>query len=393
MRSHRTAVPILLVVAVIVGFLAVFATWIKRQALDTQNWSDTSAKLIEDPQIQAALGSYLTAQLFSNVDVAARLREVLPPQAQGLAGPVAGGLRNLAEQRVPKLLARPVVQDAWVKANAATHEQLLRILDNKGTTVSTANGDVVLDTRALLQQLARDVGIGAQIPSLPPKAGQLVIMRSENLATAQDVTKGIRGLSILFTILLFALFALAVWLARGWRREALRAVGWCLVGIGLLTLVVRRSAGNAVVDGLVQADSVKGAAHQVWQIGSSLLYAIAIAMVIYGLVIVAAAWLAGTSRSGVAVRRRLAPTLRERPGMAYGVVGVLYLLVLAWGPTPALRSFIPIVLIGILLVIGVEALRRQAAAEFPAADPPFDNGKPPGPPDLTPDKDLALGAS
>jgi hypothetical protein len=117
-------------------------------------------------------------------------------------------------------------------------------------------------------------------------------------------------------------------------------------------------------------------------------------MVIYGLVIVAAAWLAGTSRSGVAVRRRLAPTLRERPGVAYGVVGFVYLLVLAWGPTPALRSFIPIVLIGILLVIGVEALRRQAAAEFPAAGPPYDNGKPPGPPPgLAPDKDLALGAS
>jgi hypothetical protein len=393
MRRHRTAVPILLVVAVVVGFLAVFATWTKRQALDSNNWSNTSAKLIEDPQIQAALGSYLTAQLFSNVDVAAELRRRLPPQVQGLAGPVAGGLRNLAEQRVPKMLARPVVQDAWVKANEATHKQLIRVLDNKGTAVSTANGDVVLNTQALLQQLARDVGIGAEIPSLPPKAGQLVIMRSDNLATAQDVAKGVRGLSIILTILMLGIFALAVWLAKGWRREVLRSVGWCFVAIGLLSLLVRRVAGNQVVDGLVQADSVKGAGHQVWLIGTSLLYAIAIAMVIYGLVIVAAAWLAGPSRWGVAARRQLAPILRERPAVAYGAVAVVYLLVLAWGPTPALRNFVPIVLIGILLVIGVAALRRQAAREFPAAGQPDGNGRPPGPPDLKPDKDLALGAS
>src|SRR3954454_2246125 len=393
MRLHRTAVPILLVVAVVAGFLAVLATWTKRQALDSNNWSNTSAKLIEDPKIQAALAGYLTPRMFSHVDVAAELRRRLPPQVQGRAGPVAGGLRNLSAQRVPKMLARPVVQDAWIKANTATHNQLLRILDDKGTAVSTANGDVVLDTQALLQQLARDVGIGAQIPSLPPKAGQLVIMRSDNLATAQDVAKGVRGLSIILTILTFGLFALAVWLAKGWRREALRSVGWCFVGIGLLTLVVRRAAGNQVVDGLVQADSVKAAGHQVWLIGTSLLYAIAIAMVIYGLVIVAAAWVAGPSRSGTAVRRWLAPTLRERPGVAYGAVAFVYLLVLAWGPTPALRNLVPIVLIAILLAVGVEALRRQAAREFPAAGRPDGNGRPPGPPDLKPDKDLALGAS
>ena len=392
MRSHRTAVPILLVVAVVAGFIAVFATWVKRQALDSQNWSNTSEKVIEDPQIQAALGTYLTTQLFSNVDVAGRLRAVLPDQAQALAGPVAGGLRNLAEQRVPKMLARPAVQNIWVKANETAHEQFIRVLDDKGTAVSTANGEVVLNTQALIEQLAREVGIGADIPTLPPKVGQLVVMRSDQLATAQDVAKATRGLSIIFTIITFGLFGLAVWLAKGWRREALRSVGWCMVVIGVLALLVRRVAGNQVVDGLVRADSVKAPVHNAWQIGTSLLYAIAIAMIIYGLVIVVAAWLAGSTRWAVALRRRLAPTLAERPAMVYGAVGFAYLVVLAWGPTPALRNFIPIVLIGILLLIGVEALRRQTAAEFPtvARD---ENGKPPGPTGRAPDKDLALGAS
>src|SRR5258707_591621 len=117
MRRHRVAVPLLLSIAVVSLFLAVFATWAKRQVLDTNNWVDTSSKLLADQKIQGALGSYLVSQLFGSIDVAAELRSVLPAQVQPLAGPVAGGLRSLAEQRVPKLLARPRVQDAWAQAN------------------------------------------------------------------------------------------------------------------------------------------------------------------------------------------------------------------------------------------------------------------------------------
>jgi hypothetical protein len=394
MRRHRIAVPVLLTLAVVTGLIAIFATWAKRQALDTNNWSDTSAKLLEDKKVQAALGSYLVSELYSNVDVAGQLKKALPQQLKGLAGPASAGVRQLAEQRAPVFLARPRVQDAWVTANRAAHKQLLAVLDNKGSTaVTTANGEVVINTRQMLQQLATDVGIGAQVPTLPPKVGQLVVLRSSQLKTAQDITTAVRGLSIGLTIISLGLFALAVWLAQGWRRVALRSVGWSFVGLGIATLLIRRAAGNQVVDGLVRAESVKPAAHDAFQIASSLLYAIAVAMIIYGVVIVAAAWLAGPSRSAVAVRRRLAPTLRERPGITYGAVGFIYLLVLAWGPTPALRAVIPIILIGLLLALGVEALRRQAAREFPAVEATDVNGRPPTPPGVKPEKDLALGPS
>jgi hypothetical protein len=393
MRRHRIAVPILLSVAVITGVIAIFATWAKRQALDTNNWTDTSAKLLADDKIQAALGSYLASELFANVDVTSRIQGALPPQFKGLAGPASAGLRELADQRAPIFLARPRVQDAWVQANRAAHKQLLAVLDDKGNAaVSTANGEVVIDTRQMLQQLANDVGIGAQVPTLPPKVGQIVVLRSNQLKTAQDVTTAIRGLSIGFTIISLGLFALAVWLAQGWRRVALRSVGWSFIGLGVAVLVLRRTAGNQVVDGLVQAESVKPAAHDAFLIGSSLLRDIAVAMLIYGIVIVTAAWLAGPMRSAVAVRRLLAPPLRDRVGMVYGAVGFVYLLVLAWGPTPALRNLIPILLIGILLALGVAALRRQTAREFPVVEPADDNGRPPTQPGFKPETDLAVRA-
>jgi hypothetical protein len=368
-RHHRWWVTTVFALAVVTGLIAILSTWVKRQALDTGNWTDTSSQLLADKNVQTAVGAYLVNELFTNVDVAGQLRSTLPKQAQGLAGPASAGLRELAGRAAPQLLARPRVQDAWRLANSAAHKQLIAILNGGSKAVSTNKGEVVLDLRALVAQLATTLGISRPDigNKLPPNAGRIVVMRSKQLETAQDIAKAIRSLSIIFTIVSLGLFALGIWMGRGWRRLALRTTGWCFFGLGVFTLLVRRFAGDAVVDGLVKAESIKPAAHDTWDIGTSLLRAIALAMVIYGLVLVLAAWLAGPTRPAVAVRRALAPSLRDHPVRVYGAVGLVYLLILVWGPTPALRHVIPILIIAALLVLGIELLRRQAATEFPDA--------------------------
>jgi hypothetical protein len=390
-RRHRVLVAALLALAVVIGLIAVVSTWVNRQALNTNNWTNTSSRLLADPRIQNAVGAYLVNELFSNVDVAGRLREALPTQAQGLAGPASAGLRELANRAAPQVLARPRVQDAWRQANRVAHKQLLTILNGGSSAVSTTNGEVVLNLRPLIDQLATSLGFQEQLASarakitptqrtqargvvqqkigitLPPDTGKLVILRSAQLKTAQNIAKGIRHLAIISTAVTFALFALALWLARGWRRVTLRSVGWCFVGLGFFALLVRRMGGDWVVDALVKAESVRPAAHDTWSIGTSLLRAIALALVIYGVLIVLAAWLAGPTRPAVAVRRALAPTLRDQPIRVYAGAGLVYVLVLVWGPTPAFRHWIPVLLIAAALVLGIELLRRQAAREFPDA--------------------------
>ncbi|MFL5756738.1 MAG: SHOCT domain-containing protein, partial [Chloroflexota bacterium] len=91
------------------------------------------------------------------------------------------------------------------------------------------------------------------------------------------------------------------------------------------------------------------------------------ALIAYGLVIVASAWLAGNTRPARFLRESFAPTLRENPGAAYGFVGGILLLVVAWGPTPALRNIVTILLFAGLLAFGVTMLRRETALEFPDA--------------------------
>ncbi len=90
-------------------------------------------------------------------------------------------------------------------------------------------------------------------------------------------------------------------------------------------------------------------------------------MVVYGLVLVVAAWLAGHTRPATAVRIALAPSLRTRPAAVYVAVYFALLLVIVWGPTPATRQLPYIVAFIVLLALGVHALRRQTAREFPDA--------------------------
>lgn len=391
-RRHRWLVAGIFTLAVITGLVAILSTYVRRQALDTNNWTNTSTQLLENKNVQNALGAYLVNQLFTNVDVAGALEQRLPTQFDALAGPVSGGLRQLADRAAPRLLARPRVQDAWALANRTAHKEFLNIVNGGGNTVSTQNGEVVLNVRPLVDQLASTIGIESQVGavrqkvSLPPSAGQLVVMKSKQLQTAQDIAKAIKGVSIIFTVLSLALFALAVWLAHGWRRVALRRTGWCFAGLGIAVLVVRRWTGNYIVDHLVKAESVKPAAHDAWLIGTSLLWAIAFAFVIYGLLMVAAAWVAGPTRSAVWVRRTLAPQFREHPGRIWAAAGFVYLLVLVWGPTPALRHIVPILIIGALIALGIEVLRRQVVREYPGAPPPPGDG--PAPAAKTEDKVL-----
>jgi hypothetical protein len=382
-RVRRGWVAAVLVLAVLTGVVAVVSTWVKRQALDTNNWTDTSSQLLASQTIRTAVGGYLVDEIFSNVDVAGQLRSALPNQADALAGPASAGLRDLATQAAPQLLARPRIQQLWRDSNRAAHKQLLAILNGGNSAVSTANGQVVLNLHQLVTQLASTLGLSPPSASqaaqarnaaqqklgvtLPASSGQLVLFRSDQLKTAQNIAKGIRGLSIVFTVISLCLFALAIGLARGWRRIALRSTGWCFVGVGIGVLLVRRIGGNYIVNHLVNAESVKPAAHDTWNIGTGLLRSIAIALVIYGLLVVVAAWLAGPTTSAVSVRRALAPSLRDHAVRVYGAAAFVYLLVLLWGPTPAFRNWIPVLLIAALIVFGIELLRHQAAREFPDA--------------------------
>jgi hypothetical protein len=365
---RRRVLPLTLItIGSVLAFLAIFALWANRQLLDTDNWTETSSQLLENDEIRGQLSIYLVDQLYANVDVQAELQQAAPPALQPLAGPAAGALRNLAVRGTDELLARPRPQAAWEEANRRAHRRLLQIVeDGGGGPVSTGGGNVTLDLKQLLTQISTQLGVGGRVvDQLPEDAAQLTVLKSDELELAQDAVRFLKALAIILVVLALGLMALGVYLARGWRREALRASGIALIVAGAAALVARSLAGDAVV-GLAKTAAVEPAISDAWSISTSLLVEAATATLLYGIVVVFAAWLAGRTAWATATRRGLAPFLRE-PRFAYGGLAVVVLLLLAWGPTPAFRKPLLALILIALLALGVEALRRRTAREFPNA--------------------------
>ena len=347
---------------VLVGSLTV---WVKRQALDTDSWVNTSSNLLENDQVREALSVYIVDQLYANADPQEVLEERLPTNLQGLAGPLAGALRQPAIEGVDRFLQRPRVQELWENVNRIAHEELLAVLnDETRGNITTGDGTVTLNLRTLVVNIGNELGFGETLDSrLPEDVGQIQILQSDQLEAAQTGVKLIKWMSWLVIVIALACYAAAIWLARG-RRAMLRNVGAALLVIGILLLVIRRAVGNYIVDALASGESVRGAVDSTWLIGTSLLREVAWALVIYGLVILLGTWLAGPSRYATRARGFIGPTLRDRPGLAWGALAVVYLLLVLWAPVPALRNWVGVLILGGLVALGFEAFRRVTLGEI-----------------------------
>jgi hypothetical protein len=198
--------------------------------------------------------------------------------------------------------------------------------------------------------------------------GEVVVMKSSGLSGFQDLVRALRNLGFVLPLLALVLYLAAIYLAKGWRREALIAAGGGILGATLLVLLARRLIGSAVIDSVASSDAVKPAITAVWNIISAGLRERAVFVLVIGLGFIGGGLLAGPGRHEVAVRRFLAPYLREQPVVVYAVLAFILLLWLTLLPTiNNLGQVLVILILAALAVVGVEILRRQTAREFPDA--------------------------
>jgi hypothetical protein len=358
---------ILVVLGVIFLAVTILASYLHWQAFDDDTFDETASALIANDAVREQVAAASVDALFNNVDVEADLEERLPPDQQRLAGPITAGLRELADRIAARMLERPRVQAVWRASVAAAHDQLVAILRNDTRAFRVQDKEVVLDLRPLILRIGERLAfVGNLANQLPEDAGVIRVMDADQLDRAQGLTSLFEKVATWIWVLPLLLWAVAIWLARGRRRIEVRAIAIGIVVAGLLVLVLRTLAGNYVVDNLVEATDVKDAAAQAWDIVTALLKDGAWSAIAIGLVALFGVWLAGPSSSGTASRRWLAPVL-VRPALTYGILALLLLLFVWWGPFVQARRPLWIGVTTILLVVGVEVLRRATAREFPEA--------------------------
>jgi hypothetical protein len=356
------------VVGSVLAFLSAFAIWTERQALNTGDWVDTSGRLIQNEEVRSAVGEYLIDQLYANVDIEQELEDILPGETKQLAGPVSGGLRQVAGGGAEQVLQSTTAEELWKDANRTAHEQLLAVLENKKEAVSTEEGNVTLNLGSMVTNLADQVGIGSQLAEkLPPDAGQVTILRSDQLKTAQDIAVGIKGLALVLSLLTLLAFGLAIYLSRDERWVTILLCGIGLVAAGFAVIVFRSVAGGIVVDQLVSDESVRPAAEATWSIGTSLMISIATTVIVFGALLGIAGWLGSPTGSARSTRRFMSPFLRDYIPYVYAGWAVLVCIYFLSASVQNLRTFLTTLILAGFVAFGIRELRRQSEEEFPDA--------------------------
>jgi hypothetical protein len=363
---HRIWVRAILVLATVLAILSICAIWANRQLMNPTNWSKTSTALLRKQTIRSAVSGYLINELYANVDVPDQLKSGLPPQLAPLAGPLSGALHNLAEQGAERALELPKVQDGWRKANYAADQALVTIIKGGGSRVQINGGTVSLNLRQIVADLAQRLGLPAGVAEkLPASVANLKIVTSSQLGLVRNLAKTLHALALWLTIVTFLLYALAMFVARGYRRSTLIWVGSSLVFAGLFVLLARKIGQGQLVSAITSDASVEPAANDAYSVATSLLVQVASASIVIGIPVILSGWFAGPARWAVSARRFLAPHFRERPGLPYWITAALLALVFLWGPIPATRNPLEMLLFTILAFAGAYVLRGQIAEEFP----------------------------
>ncbi|MFF0374320.1 hypothetical protein [Actinoplanes missouriensis] len=320
-RSGLAAV--LVVLAAFCLVTSVVGLWAARTTLNTERWVATVAPLPEDPRINAAVAEYATTQLFAVVDVQQRLREVLPPQAAFVAGPIAGQVREQVHDTVEKVLASDRFETIWVSLNQQLHQRALAVLEGRSEVVTATSDSVPIDLLPLINQVLRE--LSAQLPTmfgkqitlpdlssgeippnlrlrieeavgvtLPPNFAQFTVYDAGQLYEAQQAVVAAKRYLVGFVVLTVLLVLAAFAISPGRRRTMVQLGVWLVIAAVAVTVVlraIRREILEAVPEG-VYRDGVDATVTTVF----SVLRERGVQLIVIGVLLALIGYLAGPGR-------------------------------------------------------------------------------------------------
>jgi len=342
-RIRRSVVGVLVALSCLLVLLSTTEVWAHRTLLNTGAFVGTVGPVFKSPAVTSAVAVRATDQLFTELNLQARLKDALPPKASFAAVPVTNATKGFVAGELTKVLTSAQFQAIWTAALTATHHQLVAVLRGQGTAaVSTSGGYIVLNTVPLINQaLAKVSGLASDLTgkpvtlpaitsadppqqavnklsnalgvTLPSNFGQITLVKSSDLAAVQKGVKAFDRLTLVLPLITIVLIALSLWLSVNRRRTLLQLA----VGVSLLMIVERRVV-------LHEQSALASAAHNP-QIAQSVLgdllhgYFVLTAWVLgVALVVLVIAVLSGPYRWAVAFRSRVTRTWRSIVGTSSG---------------------------------------------------------------------------
>ncbi|MGI9135789.1 MAG: hypothetical protein ACR2JS_01865 [Candidatus Nanopelagicales bacterium] len=327
---RSVAALLVFIVALLITPVALIGHWGHRTMIDTSRYLETVGPLAADPAIQESVSQAVTNAITSQINTEELVGGLLgnivenPAIQDKLSGPIAAGINGLIGQAVSTFVASDAFEQIWITVNTAVQKSALLILEGKeGGPVSLQGENVVLDVSPLISAVQqslvdRGVSVAANIP-IPEIDKQIVLFQSPALAQLRTLYSLTSPLLAWFPLLLAALFALAIWLARRKGRMVL-ATGVALIVMTGATKLLLDSAQTIFTDQL--AGTLFAPASQAfWDTFFKYLVLGIRSMIVLGVVIAIAGWLGSRISTAAKVRGWLTTGL-EGFGSELGSTGI-----------------------------------------------------------------------
>lgn len=306
-RGRAITSVVLIVVASILLPLAGVTVWVRNLVLDSGRYVDTVEPLADDPAVQEAVATRVSVAVVDALDVQQRAEEALPDKAKFLAAPIAAGAQELVHTATLRLLETDQFQTVWSFANREAHDQIVHALTGRKIAgLTTSDGKVVLNLGPLAAEVAKQLGdLGIGVPKNVDVSRlnvKFVLIDSGDLASVQTYARLLDRLAWILPVLVVGLYAAAILLDRR-RRTALMRVGVGITVAMVVMLVAYGFARTTYLDNLPPSPTgghEAGAA--VFDTVTRFVERGIRTLLVLGILVWLAAWLAGPSKAARAVR-------------------------------------------------------------------------------------------
>jgi hypothetical protein len=413
LNLRKILVGILVVLTCLSITVTTVDTWTHRTLLNTDAWVDTIAPLGTNPQVTAALATYVTDQIVTTLDLQQRAQSALEqaaPQAAFLAGPITNAIQGFVHDKMVEFFNSPAWETFWTEANRVAHEQVVNILRGRqGTVLTIENGQVTLNLLPVITAVLQQIQSAAQgllgdrvtLPQitgteqvsqaitalssalgrpLPPDFGQIVIFQSDDLASAQSAVKLFDTLTYALILFSLVMIAVTVLLSVNRRRTAVQLAIGTIVGVLIARLIIKQVSNNVVASiasgdrGAVKA--VLDGAFASLRGFTRWLFLIALLVAVVAFLMGKREWLRaarsqaarayGAGKDVAASDRPYAHWVREHADVLQAAGPIVAVLLLFWVGV----SWGAVIVVGALLVLYEVAIRSLT--------PPEITGEPPG---------------
>ncbi|MEA2024890.1 MAG: hypothetical protein U9N79_11480 [Actinomycetota bacterium] len=371
---------VLAILAIVLIALAVNVGWAKTTLLDTDAFVATLAPLAEHEAVAEALSIQIGEAVIVATELEASIAEALPAELTFIAGPVATASGNLVATVANELILTDAFATVWSTALRAAHSSVSVLLTGSGAVVAE-EGTVGIDIDTIAEPIIVAVADkGLDVRALVGEdftLGQIVLVESDALGSAQQAVKLLDTLGWL-TVLLAIVAIAAALLVGPDRRRQIAILGFGTAIAGVINLVSLRF-GRGLTVGAIEDEVNRSAGLAVWDTLVSDLTNTIWALVFLAFVIGLAAWFFGPgprasrlrTAAGDGVDRWRGQSQEPPTGLSlffytwrrplqWGILGI-GLLVLLVMPSVSFAIAVLVVLVGAFLAAVVELIAGPQA--------------------------------